>query len=535
MKKLFVIGAIGLAGSALTVAELSAQSGDEALYPEAWLTELADVAQDNPDDASTRLRLGVMLNEMGQHDEANKWLDQAYEIDPELAGDVLIGRKGASGVDAADDGARGSFPTSGPDVIVGSLPGVRYWGASGGIAAFSVATTSCNQGDKNLLWQASNNNHPVIGQNMYRWSPDNGGRMEQIGQSWLKHGFTALTGNLCASEFGFSCSGAGGSVLGVGCSDPYGSSLNGSYNWLGPKHEVNAETGFYPYPYTNFPNNSPIGKRLQVDENDLGNSGARYFVEGQYIARDDANAGNDDNNTSYREITFNSPPNWSSYSFEGGTARRLSAIEAWGQIDNEVTQVGRHEVPSGPSNDNGGHWILAYKVTDLGNGTWQYEYAMYNENSDRSGQAFTVPVSSNVNLSDIDFHDVDWHSGAPYSNADWSSSTGANNISWATQTFAQNQNANAIRWGTTYNFRFIADAPPAEADVTLDLFKPGSGSNTAPDISFPAMAPFVNCPSDLDGDGQVGSSDLGLLLGQWGSPYGASDLAALLGAWGPCS
>ena len=27
-------------------------------------------------------------------------------------------------------------------------------------------------------------------------------------------------------------------------------------------------------------------------------------------------------------------------------------------------------------------------------------------------------------------------------------------ITWNTETFAQNQNANAIRWGTMYNFRF---------------------------------------------------------------------------------
>lgn len=30
----------------------------------------------------------------------------------------------------------------------------------------------------------------------------------------------------------------------------------------------------------------------------------------------------------------------------------------------------------------------------------------------------------------------------------------------ASEAFAQNQNANAIRWGTLYNFRFDADQPP---------------------------------------------------------------------------
>lgn len=52
------------------------------------------------------------------------------------------------------------------------------------------------------------------------------------------------------------------------------------------------------------------------------------------------------------------------------------------------------------------------------------------------------------------------------------------------------------------------------------------------------------CPADLDGNGQVGASDLAALLGAWGASgpadldgdgqVGSSDLAALLGAWGPC-
>lgn len=60
-------------------------------------------------------------------------------------------------------------------------------------------------------------------------------------------------------------------------------------------------------------------------------------------------------------------------------------------------------------------------------------------------------------------------------------------------------------------------------------------------IGVPAPA----CPADLDGDGQVGASDLATLLGSWGQAggpadldqdgsVGASDLASLLGSWGPC-
>lgn len=55
---------------------------------------------------------------------------------------------------------------------------------------------------------------------------------------------------------------------------------------------------------------------------------------------------------------------------------------------------------------------------------------------------------------------------------------------------------------------------------------------------------YMNC--DLDGNGAIGSSDLGILLGSWGPCAGciadlngdgvvnAADLGALLGRWGPC-
>ena len=38
--------------------------------------------------------------------------------------------------------------------------------------SYGIGTTSCNQGDEQLLWIASNNQHPVIAQNMYRITPE---------------------------------------------------------------------------------------------------------------------------------------------------------------------------------------------------------------------------------------------------------------------------------------------------------------------------------------------------------------------------
>jgi hypothetical protein len=60
----------------------------------------------------------------------------------------------------------------------------------------------------------------------------------------------------------------------------------------------------------------------------------------------------------------------------------------------------------------------------------------------------------------------------------------SNSITWNTETFAQNQNANAIRWGTLYNFRFDAALPPQSAIATVGFFKTGSPITTA--IQAPA-------------------------------------------------
>jgi hypothetical protein len=72
-------------------------------------------------------------------------------------------------------------------------------------------------------------------------------------------------------------------------------------------------------------------------------------------------------------------------------------------------------------------------------------------------------------------------------------------------------------------------------------------SPTASVASFRWVTPITiapSCPTDLDGDGTTGGSDLTVLLGSWGSVGGdvngdgttnGSDLSVLLGAWGvPC-
>lgn len=538
-RNVLICSLVAVAGGAV-VAELSSGDGPQrqqplvAAFSQEVLDELAAIAKADPDDAVTRLRLGLMLEQMGRGREAQRWFNEAMRIDPSLAVELLA-RPDRDESPTPTSG--GEFPRPGPDIIVGNLYDLRRWGRVGDITAFSVGTESCNAGDTPVNWFSSTQHHPVIAQNLYRMKD---GRFEMIGHSWLKHGFFAVNGSLCASLFGYGCSGTTGSTLGVGCSDPYSGHLNGSYTYLGPKHEVNAATGQFPYPFGSYPNNDPIGKRLQVYDADLKpalNTGALYFIEGHYIALDDATAGNDLNNASYRRVnvTEGSTDVFNLVFVTGhDTQIERPGIYAWEDFDPDVT-INTVDV------DNDGRFILGYKVTDNGNGTWSYEFALHNFNSDRSGQSFSIPVANNVNVTDIGFHNVEWHSGAPYSEDPWTVTHEDGVLKWQTQPYAENVNANALRWGTLYNFRFVADAPPDAANLDIGLFKPGS-----PAIAkIGGIAPKAPLLGDLNDDGAVDVSDLLILLAAWG-PCGkdcpgdlngdgsvdVSDLLILLANWG---
>ena len=373
-----------------------------------------------------------------------------------------------------------------PDVIVGSLYQASAYGSNGSFSAYSVGTYSCNIGTCWLDWIAGDNRHPVIGQNMFRLKD---GRFEQIGQSWLKHGFTALDDEVCST----GCIPTDGTHLGVNCADPYSAFLNGQQNNLGPKFEVNANKGTFPFPATNQgQTGNNVFKRLQVPTADVDpaqNSGARYFVEGQYVTLDDAAAGKQDNNASWREVTVTP----ASISFPAGstTHRTEPGIAAWRAFDPTV-QLNAVRVP------NEGLLHLASKVTDVsqpGDPQWRYEYALQNLNSHRSIRSFSIPLAQGVTVTNVGFHDVHYHSGEPWDNTDWTPTVTTSSVTWSGPTFAENPQGNALRWGTLYNFRFEADVPPAPGDVTLQPFFPGTPT------SFTAPTQVPLCDGDFDGDG----------------------------------
>jgi hypothetical protein len=391
----------------------------------------------------------------------------------------------------------------GADVTHQDIQDVTSYTPVGGIRAYALGSYTCNLGNTTLQWV--NNGTPALAMNAYRL---HNGRMIQIGQSWAKMACCAASGGGC----GLTCNtGAPGTGLKPGCRDIYSGGWNGGQSRLAPRSTINGWTGVETF--NGGTTGTSIDKRLQIAQTDLTAAnfpGSLYFVEGVYAATDDAAAGNWANNSTHKRVTvdasFNLVPVASSQQMG------IPAIQAWrthglgvGQLDTRV-EIGTINVPGE------GRYYVANKVTDLGNGLWQYDYAIFNLNSDRSGYAFEVPVPAGITVTNIGFNDVNYHSGEPYSNTDWASARTAGAVRWnSTQTFAQNPNSNALRWGTMYNFWFTANVPPRAGSGTLELFKTGTPGSISPTIRVPG------CPSDVNLDGSVDGDDVIAFFAAWDS------------------
>lgn len=460
----------------------------------------------------------------------------------------------------------------GPDVIVGDLPNMFNDTAVGGIDAFAVATTSCNIGSVWLNWFSGTNQHPVIPQNMYRLK---GGRFEQIGQGWMKHGFFALSQSLCCT-----CSGqTNGEHLGVGCSDPYTASRNGQQvtttGGLGPRFQVNPHLGAFIFPYmargqnitANGEPGSTISRRLQVAITDLDpalNPSSAFWIEAQYVTPDDALAGNQNNNVSCRQLTITGAAGATNFSASttGSTVRMQPAITRWKVADPTVVEtiIDTHEALSG---DTTGRAIMSAKATDLGGGVWHYEYAIYNMNSDRAFDGVSIPASASLNVTNIGFHDVNYHSGDGFGSTvalpknfdgvDWPGAEVSDTVQWNLIPASPVENSNALRWGTLYNVRFDCNSPPTTGNATLSYFKNPAGLPLSIDVStIVPTTPVLDCPADINGDDTVNVADLLTVISAWGpcadcakcpadvTPakpdcnVNVADLLLVISAWGAC-
>ncbi len=360
------------------------------------------------------------------------------------------------------------------DVAISELSSLVVLGRTGtypnGRNGLSMRTTSCNMGTQDIPWNAPmNETHPVIAMNLYRVM---NGRFEQVGWSWLKHGFFATNQGDCGT-----CDHPGtGSKLGPACSDTYGTGNNGDRFYLGERKEVNPFVGewectnswFSGYmPDCTRRNNGsgldPVAHRLDVRDADLGNAGAQYYYEAYYINKNDFDRYN---NVSSRAASFSVNGGvWTASTIDGGQIQG-PAINRYG--DMRSTAEPRTE----------GDVIVAVKVTNNGNGTWNYEYAVYNHDLDRQVDDFSIPLPAGAVVTNIGFRDIDQDAGNQ-----WTSNVSGTAISWSTST-------NSLPYSSVFNFRFDANVPPGSTSTTLGLLKNG----LAPNLTAVTRGPLVLQP-----------------------------------------
>ncbi len=366
------------------------------------------------------------------------------------------------------------------DIRISALSTLSYRGRLGtfpnGRNGFSMSTTSCNVGTTNIPWNAPmQTTHPVIAMNLYRV---HNGRFEQIGWSWLKHGFLSTNSNGCGT-----CQHPGTSaLLGVNCSDTYGVSNNEDRTYLGPRDEVNPFAGTWQclnsY-FSNFQNDcvrrrpssgeftgDPVSHKLEVMDADLGIAGATYYYEAYYI---NANDFDKYNNVSHRTATFSWTGSQWSVTNPGTSQTQGLALNNWGEL-RTVAQ---------PNTE--GDVIVAVQTTDLGNGMWHYEYVVYNHDLDRQVDEFTIPVPVGTVVQNIGFRDID-QDGANQ----WSSNFANGEIKWSTT-------VNPLKYSSVFNFRFDADVPPMASVAAMSPFKAGGALPLASATRGPLdLLPFLN-------------------------------------------
>jgi hypothetical protein len=407
-----------------------------------------------------------------------------------------------------------AYLVPGPDVIVGDIEDVDQLGNNATQVGLAIGTDSCNNGDQPVDWFAlPQTDHPVVPQNLYRMSggEDNQERFEQIGQSWMKHTFEALEESVCGT-----CNTSGcqtGTHLCPGCSDPYVSGLNGDQDLIGSRAWINPFTGSFPSNANDHTGHihDGVSHRILVEMADLipsGNPGASYFGEAAYISAHEytwcqshPTECNMFNNFSYRQFSVTGGPTFFNFTPITSTVRMQPAIMAWAATGATVQQVE-------PDPGNDGIFFVGYKITGPTAGVWHYEYAVFNMNLDRAIQSFEVVFPGfPPSLSEVGFHAPPQHPGwandgtegdAGYSSTPWTFTLNgpppfANSAVWNCETFAQNQNANAIRWGTLYNFRFDSTAPPADSTANVGFFK--TGSPVTVDVPAPLMSDATPTPT----------------------------------------
>lgn len=336
-----------------------------------------------------------------------------------------------------------------------------------------------------------NDQHPFLIWNMYRINAD--GSLDQIGRSGVKHAF--LTTNVSCADGRSS-----GHVIGPACEDTYAVSNNDDNTRLGPRTEIIPATNqwgrcgsIYDADCNGTNDHPAVGNydyRLKVGESQISltsHPGSTFIFESWYLAREDVNIYN-----SMGTVATTQAWNGSTWPISASTYKLGPAIDRWVDPVSPPANAMNRELNVGE-----GHAKLAVKVTDNGNATWRYDYAVMNLDfaravtqgaepnlrvlSNKGFDSFSVPLPAGAVVSATRFSDGDLDAGN-----DWTVVTTGDHASWTAPVAGPN-----LDWGTLYMFSVTVNVGPASASATLHVAQSGSPASFDLQTLGPAMAPAI--------------------------------------------
>jgi subtilisin-like proprotein convertase family protein len=365
-------------------------------------------------------------------------------------------------------------PASGQDLIIGNANNVVQVGREGTVASFGMESVICNGGTDPLHWYANPDpRHPMMIFNMFRVDED---RIIQIGGSWVKHGWSSAQADAC----GFGCEPSPtNQETGIGCSDTYGAAGNAAQINMGPRSEIEPWNGAFTWEGSYISQDTgpwnATEERLSIEDADLDpqqHPNSQWLAEVYVIQPADEDPFS---NHAWEPVLVSGAP--------GGTWD----IDMTAPSINSPVQdawPGAEVVTVSPPGFGDGHLYLASKVTDLGNGLWRYEYAIYNFNFGAGIGAFEIPLPTGTQVSSADFHAP--LTGSPFfSDLPWEIVQTDSSLRWQTLDASNGSAANPLLWGWLYNFGFVADVAP----VTSEVFMNSHGDSPFGTLSVLTQAP----------------------------------------------
>lgn len=354
-----------------------------------------------------------------------------------------------------------------------------YFGRRGaaypnGEIGMSYSYTMCNPGTVSMAWSAPMNpSHPMFAYSIVR---ESNGRLEQLtnnATTYVKHAFAAANSTSTCG----TCT-TTGTGLRVGCSDTYGASTNANRFYLGPSSEIDPWTGVWNPIGSYFDRGDPdvggtastdgvrsltsgttgvftdlVKNRVTLREQDLVVPGRLFHCMHIVVRGEDGDAHFD--NLAHRQFTAT----WN------GTTWAFANSGVPFTTGTVLTQWSGALVNRARNGEDDGHFFVASKVTDNGNGTWHYEYIVQNFDNSRGGATLRIPMCPGAGATNVSFRDTD--------------TDALNDWTWAQVggefVFSAPLN-NPLDWNTMFNFAFDCRVAPIGGSVAIDQARIGAGA-----------------------------------------------------------